>query len=189
MVGVTVVQLHAHARPFKLSDSAQRVSSCMHSPEISAPASHQLICTTRCHAQHASIFCWLPSHALHAVVWPGWFILTLSFKLRLDAALPCPALPCPALPCPALPCPALPCPALPCPALPRKGSLALQVAESLTSIIREGLSTEEGSKLIDFMHDPQRVAAYKQLQETVALLKKAHATLRKLPASAAAQPN
>lgn len=147
MVGVTVVQLHAHARPFKLSGSAQRVSSCMHSPEISAPASHQLISTTRCHAQHASIFCWLPSHALHAVVWPGWFILTLSFKLRLDAALPCPA-------------------------LPRKGSLALQVAESLTSIIREGLSTEEGSKLIDFMHDPQRVAAYKQLQETVALLER-----------------
>ncbi len=56
----------------------------------------------------------------------------------------------------------------------------LQVAKSLSSIIRDGFNSESEVSLIDFMHDPQRVAAYKQLQETVENLKKAHATLRKL---------
>ena len=56
----------------------------------------------------------------------------------------------------------------------------LQVAKSLSSIIRDGLNSESDVSLIDFMHDPQRVAAYKQLQETVENLRKAHATLRKL---------
>ncbi len=56
----------------------------------------------------------------------------------------------------------------------------LQVAKSLSSIIRDGLYSESDVSLIDFMHDPQRLAAYKQLQETVENLKKAHATLRKL---------
>lgn len=42
------------------------------------------------------------------------------------------------------------------------------------------LNSESEVSLIDFMHDPQQVAAYKQLQETVENLKKAHATLRKL---------
>ncbi len=56
----------------------------------------------------------------------------------------------------------------------------LQVAKSLSSIIRDGLNSESDVSLIDFMHDPQRVAAYKQLQETVENLQKAHATLHKL---------
>ena len=47
-------------------------------------------------------------------------------------------------------------------------------------MIREGLSTESDTKLIEYMHDSQRVAAFKQLQETVHNLKKANATLRKL---------
>ena len=47
-------------------------------------------------------------------------------------------------------------------------------------MIRDGLCTDAETKLIDYMHDPQRVAAYKQQQETVENLKKAHATLRKL---------
>ena len=56
----------------------------------------------------------------------------------------------------------------------------MQVTKSLTSMIRDGLCTDTDTKLIDYMHDPQRVAAYKQLQETVENLKKAHATLKKL---------
>ena len=56
----------------------------------------------------------------------------------------------------------------------------LQVAKSLSSIIRDGPNSESDVSLVDIMHDPQRVAAYKQLQETVENLKKAHATLRKL---------
>ncbi len=59
-------------------------------------------------------------------------------------------------------------------------SMCLQVAKSLSSIVRDGLSNEADSNLIDFMHDPQRVAVYKQLQETVDNLRKASATLRKL---------
>ncbi len=56
----------------------------------------------------------------------------------------------------------------------------LQVAKPLSSIIRDGFNSESDVSLIDFMHDPQRIAAYKQLQETVENLRKAHATLRKL---------
>ena len=56
----------------------------------------------------------------------------------------------------------------------------MQVGKSLFSIIRDGLSSDQDTNLIDFMHDPQRVAVYKQLQETVENLKKASAALRKL---------
>lgn len=58
--------------------------------------------------------------------------------------------------------------------------LLMQIGKSLSSIIRDGLSSDKDTNLIDFMHDPQRVAVYKQLQETVENLKKASATLRKL---------
>ena len=50
----------------------------------------------------------------------------------------------------------------------------------MSSTIRHGLGAETDTKLVDYMHDPQRVAVYQQLQETVENLKKAHATLRKL---------
>lgn len=63
---------------------------------------------------------------------------------------------------------------------PYLSTLMLQVAKSLTSNIRAGLSSDSDSSLIDYMHDPQRVALYKQLQETAENLKKAHMTLRKL---------
>lgn len=56
----------------------------------------------------------------------------------------------------------------------------MQIGKSLSSIVRDGLSGDKDTDLIDFMHDPQRVAVYKQLQETVENLKKASATLRKL---------
>lgn len=56
----------------------------------------------------------------------------------------------------------------------------VQVTKSLTSMIRDGLCTVGDTRLIDYMHDPQRVAAYRQLQEVVENLKKAHAALRKL---------
>ncbi|KAL3151207.1 hypothetical protein ABBQ38_013050 [Trebouxia sp. C0009 RCD-2024] len=55
-----------------------------------------------------------------------------------------------------------------------------KVTKSLTSMIRDGLCTVGDTRLIDYMHDPQRVAAYRQLQEVVENLKKAHAALRKL---------
>lgn len=47
-------------------------------------------------------------------------------------------------------------------------------------MIRDGLTGEADTSLRDLMHDPQRLAVYKQLQETTENLKKAHATLRKL---------
>ena len=70
-----------------------------------------------------------------------------------------------------------------CLTLPKVVTLAwsiFQVTKSFTSMIRDGLCTNTETKLVDYMHDPQRVAAYKQLQETVENLKKAHATLKKL---------
>ena len=55
-----------------------------------------------------------------------------------------------------------------------------QVANSLSSTIRHGLVMRAENKLVEHMHDPQRVAVYKQLQDNVESLKKAQATLRKL---------
>ncbi|DBA70035.1 TPA: hypothetical protein ACH3X2_012332, partial [Trebouxia sp. C0005] len=69
-----------------------------------------------------------------------------------------------------------------CDSIPKlvRAQLVGKVVKSLSSIIRDGFNSESDVSLIDFMHDPQRVAAYKQLQDTVDNLKKAHATLRKL---------
>lgn len=56
----------------------------------------------------------------------------------------------------------------------------LQMTKCLSSTIRDGLRSNIGGSLLDLMHDPQRVYAYRQLRETVENLKKANATLRRL---------